>query len=163
MIVVTDTSVVLNLAWLGEDRLLDILYGAVFAPPEVQAEFERLAQVDHRFQGLRFPAFVTIAAPANIPPAIAGNEGLDAGEVAALALAVERGIRDILIDESAGRAAAVALGLRPSGLLGVLIQAKRQNLISQVLPLLDRLKIGARFRIGDELRLRVATLAGETP
>jgi len=46
VIVVTDTSVVLNLAWLREDRLLAELFGSVLAPPIVREEFERLARVD---------------------------------------------------------------------------------------------------------------------
>jgi predicted nucleic acid-binding protein len=49
VIVVTDTSVVLNLAWLREDRLLPELFGQVLAPPIVRAEFERLTRADLRF------------------------------------------------------------------------------------------------------------------
>ncbi len=161
VIVVTDTSVVLNLTWLREERLLPELFGSVLAPPVVRAEFERLALADHRFHGLRFPDFVTVEAPARIPDALAANEDLDAGESAALALALERGIRYVLIDERAGRAAALALGLQPSGLLGLLVEAKKRALVAAVLPLLDRLRDSARFRVGDDLRQRIATLAGE--
>jgi predicted nucleic acid-binding protein len=163
VIVVTDTSVVLNLAWLREERLLSELFGSVLAPPAVRAEFERLALADHRFRGLRFPDFVTVVAPARIPDSLAANDDLDPGEIDALALALERGIRNVLMDETAGRAAAIAHGLQPSGLLGLLVEAKRRALISAVLPLLDRLRDSARFRVGDDLRHRIATLAGETP
>jgi len=163
VIVVTDTSVVLNLAWLREERLLAELFGSVFAPPAVRAEFERLALADHRFRGLHFPEFVTVAAPARIPDVLAANDDLDAGEIAALALALERGIQYVLIDEQAGRAAAMALGLQPSGLLGLLVEAKKRALIPGVLPLLDRLRDSARFRVGDDLRRRIAALASETP
>jgi predicted nucleic acid-binding protein len=48
VIVVTDTSVVLNLAWLRDERLLAELFGSVLAPPAIRAEFERLALADHR-------------------------------------------------------------------------------------------------------------------
>ncbi len=161
MIVVTDTSVVLNLAWLRHDVLLAKLFVTVLAPPAVVAEFERLARDEPRFHGLRFPPFISVIAPAEIPPAIARNDALDAGEIAARALAVGRGIRHVLIDEIAARAAAIALGLQPSGLLGILIEAKKRKHISLVLPLLDRLRDGARFRVGDDLRQRIATLAGE--
>ena len=78
-----------------------------------------------------------------------------------MALALERGIRYVLMDESIARAAAVALGLQPSGLLGLLVEAKKRALISSVLPLLDHLRDAARFRIGDDLRQRIAALAGE--
>lgn len=163
VIVVTDTSVVLNLAWLHEAWLLPALFGSVLAPPAVRAEFERLALTDPRFHGLHFPDFVSIATPARIPDVLTAKDDLDAGEMAALALALERGIRFVLIDESAGRAAAVALGLQPSGLLGLLVEAKRRSLIPAVLPLLDQLRARARFRVADDLRVRIAVLAGETP
>ncbi len=67
VIVVTDTSVVLNLAWLGEDRLLTHLFGSVLAPPAVRFEFERLATVDHRFRGLQFPNFIIVEEPSSLP------------------------------------------------------------------------------------------------
>ena len=124
MIVVTDTSVVLNLAWLREERLLAELFGSVLAPPAVRAEFERLALADHRFRGLRFPDFITVQSPARIPDVLAANDDLDAGEMAALALALERRIHNVLIDEAAGRADAIPLGLQPSGLLSLLVEAK---------------------------------------
>lgn len=84
VIVVTDTSVVPNLAWLREERLLAELFGSVLAPPAVRADFERLALADHRFRGLQFPEFVTVEAPARIPDALAENDDLDAGEIPAL-------------------------------------------------------------------------------
>ena len=41
--VVSDTSVLLNLCYLGEARLLPEICGIVLAPPEVRVEFDRLA------------------------------------------------------------------------------------------------------------------------
>lgn len=162
MIVVTDTSVVLNLAWLGAADLLRELFGDALAPDAVKQEFERLARVELRFKGLSFPDFIAVAEPLKIPDLLTKNDALDAGEIAALALAVERQIRNILIDEKAGRVAARALGLIPSGLLGILVEGKRRGLIRQVLPLLDRLREGARFRMTEQLREEIAGLAGES-
>ena len=161
MIVVTDTSVVLNLCWLRQESLLLAFFEQVLAPSQVRREFERLVQVDERFNGLSFPHSIQIADASTMPESLRNEFRLDAGEVAALALALDRGIRDILVDERAGRAVALELGLRPSGLLGLLIRAKTQALIPAVLPLLDRLQEGARFRIGERLRARIAALAGE--
>jgi len=47
--VVTDTPVVLNLCLLRQEAVLLPLLGRVFAPPEVVAEFHRLAVADARF------------------------------------------------------------------------------------------------------------------
>jgi hypothetical protein len=66
-----------------------------------------------------------------------------------------RGIRHVLIDEAAGRRAALALGLLPSGLLGLLVEAKKRALLPAVLPLLDRLRDDARFYLGEDLRHRI--------
>jgi predicted nucleic acid-binding protein len=162
LIVAADTSVVLNLAWLRQDRLWPELFDRVLAPPAVQAEFQRLVLADHRFHGLRFPEFIFIEPSGALPHVLTANEDLDPGEVAVLALALDRGIRHVLIDEAAGRRAALALGLQPSGLLGLLVEAKKRALIPAVLPLLDHLRDRARFHVGDDLRQRIAGLAGET-
>ena len=118
----TDTSVVLNLCLRHREELLAALYREVLAPDEVRAEFQRLAATDPPFRGLCFSHVVTVASPIAIPGSLRSNPALDAGEIAALALALERGIRDVLIDERAGRAVARSLGLTPSGLLGILIE-----------------------------------------
>lgn len=161
MIVVTDTSVVLNLAWLRRENLLFEIFGEVLAPPEVRGEFDRLSRVDDRFRGLDFPAFIHIATPVEIADGLANNQRLDPGEIAAIALAVERSIPTILIDDLAGRIAASELGLRPAGLIAVLIEAKRRGLVDQVLPLLSQLRDGARFFLDTPLLRRVAALTAE--
>jgi predicted nucleic acid-binding protein len=88
---------------------------------------------------------------------------LDPGEIAALALALDRNILDVLIDEKAARAAAIALGLRVSGLLGVLIEGKRRGLIKSIGPLLHRLSNDAKFWIDPRLRQRILRIVGELP
>ncbi len=163
MIVVTDTSVVLNLCWLHREALLPDIYEEVFAPDEVAQEFARRAADDARFSGLRFPDFITVARPAAIPHVLAANLDLDPGEKAALALALERGIGHVLIDEKAGRTAALALGLNVSGLLAVLIEAKQRTLIPELRPLLDALTTGAQFWMGADLRSLALRRAGENP
>jgi predicted nucleic acid-binding protein len=135
----------------------------VLAPSQVRLEFEHKAASDSRFTGLVFPEFISLADPATIPAVLAANSDLDHGEIAALALALERGIADVLIDEKAGRAAALALGLHVSGLLGVLIEGKQRQLVPALSPLLDTLTVGARFWIDARLRERVLRNVGENP
>jgi len=65
---------------------------------------------------------------------------LDPGEVEAIALALERRADLILVDERLGRQVAMALGLRVTGLLGVLAEAKRAALIERVKPIIEDLR-----------------------
>ena len=86
---------------------------------------------------------------------------MQAGEIAALSLAVELRADAVLMDELAGRRAAVSLGLRPVGLLGILLDAKERRLIPALAPLLDRLENEAQFWISATLRDSVLSDAGE--
>lgn len=127
MIVVIDTSVVLHLCFLHEEGLLTKFYEQIVAPSAVQREFERLATFDKRFKGLAFPAFIEIVDPTAIPDQLKSAITLDEGEIAALAVAVERKIRDVLIDERPARQMAKQLGLRVSGLLGIWKEKRGQS------------------------------------
>ncbi|HKX61468.1 MAG TPA: hypothetical protein VJS65_06485 [Verrucomicrobiae bacterium] len=49
MIVVADTSVILNLCCVRREHLLASLFGRVLVPTEVASEFRRLAGADARF------------------------------------------------------------------------------------------------------------------
>jgi len=67
----------------------------------------------------------------------------------------------LLIDERLGRRAAETLGLSITGLMGVLIEAKKKGLIDRVKPALDELISKARFWMTRELYNHVLTAAGE--
>ena len=161
MIVVADTSVVLNLARAGHDGLLRALFQEVWIPPEVLREFRRQASENPRFRGLQPPSWLQVRAPATIPDTIHANSLLDEGEQAALALALQLHADAILIDEENGRAAAEQLGLNRIGILGVLLRAKVHGLIPSVAPILTRLAQDAGFWMSDVLRREVLALAGE--
>ena len=161
MIVVADTSVILNLALVGQADLLATVFGEVLVPPAVESEFTRLAASTGRFAGLRLPNWVEIREPKSIAPAITRHTELHPGESEALALALEIHADGVLIDEAAGRAVALELGLTPIGVLGILVRAKRHGQLSAVGPLIDALLEGAQFRAAPELVREVLRLAGE--
>jgi hypothetical protein len=160
--VVTDTSAILNLCLLKLENILPILFGETHAPRAVFDEFLRLTKIDPRFNGLVFPTYITVHNVTRIHPSL-HTPRLDRGECEALSLALEIGAFAVLIDESAGRSAAAELGISCLGLLGILIEAKRRNLIPYLSPHLDRLQTEARFWFTQTLRLQVLRLAGEIP
>jgi len=163
VIVVADTSVVLNLTRVGHDGLLRSLFQEVWIPPEVHREFVWQASVNPRFRGLQPPAWLQLRAPAAILEPLRANPRLDDGERAALSLALELHADAILIDEENGREVAEQLGLTRIGILGVLLRAKASGLVEAIAPILDTLRQEAGFWMSDSLRRQVLQLAGETP
>ena len=79
MIVVADTSVLLNLCCIERIALLEDLFGDVIVSETVAKEFDRLALQAKRFSGLNLPAWIQRKEPASIPDTIR-SATLDPGE-----------------------------------------------------------------------------------
>ena len=67
----------------------------------------------------------------------------------------------LLIDERAGTERAIAEGPTTIGLVGVLVKAKQRGLISQLEPILMRLKSEAGFWLGKKFMDTVLKEVGE--
>lgn len=161
MIVVADTSVILNLCRVEQEHLLQQLFARVLIPREVAAEFTRLSIVRPRFAGLTLPVWIeSMPAPPSLPPEVL-QANLDVGESAAIALCLAQKADLLLMDETLGREVAAGLGLRTIGILGVLIQSHRRKLIPSLTAILERLEKEAGFWIAPALRARVVKLANE--
>lgn len=65
------------------------------------------------------------------------------------------------MDERRGRAVAMSYGVNVTGLLGVLLQAKRNGLLSAVKPVIDQLMEQIDFRISSQLYVEILQTAGE--
>lgn len=66
------------------------------------------------------------------------------------------------MDERLGRAAAMGAGLQVTGVLGILIAAKRNNFVQEVKPLLDALIEQVGFWIDTRLYAEVLQAVGES-
>ncbi|MDB6006266.1 MAG: hypothetical protein JWR15_3253, partial [Prosthecobacter sp.] len=78
-------------------------------------------------------------------------KALDPGESAAISLAIELHADALLMDESEGRAVAQGHGLRTIGIVGILIQARHAGFLTAISPVIDDLRIRAKFRLSDDL------------
>jgi len=156
VIVVADTSPILNLERIGSLDLLPALYGQVVIPESVQRELSPSQAVE--FASL---AWLKIMRASNRTLVEDLRLQVDAGEAEAIALAGELQADLLLIDERGGRTLASARGIPITGLAGVLLEAKRADLIREVKPILDELITVARFRISKDLYQRVLDLADE--
>ena len=159
MIVVSDTSAILNLARIGRLELLPALYQQVLIPSAVSAELATFG-VSPAFD-VAYGTWLHVAEPGDQSLIARLRNELDFGEAEAIALAVERQATLLLMDEKHGREVAEKLGILVTGLIGVLADAKEARLIESVKQVLDELITKARFWIGPALYREVLVELGE--
>jgi predicted nucleic acid-binding protein len=116
-LVVSDASPLNYLVLINAADVLPRLFSAVLIPPAVAAELSSesapLAVLDFARE---LPPWLEVISPKYVDYSL----GLDAGESEAIALAIELGIKPILMDERKGRRVATQRGLLKVGTLGVL-------------------------------------------
>ncbi len=161
MIIVSNTSPLSNLIIIGETSLLQQIYPKILIPPAVHSELTRLPTLQPTMISLLDAGWLEIQLPTNSQLLVTLNQTLDPGEAEAIALAVELSADRLLIDERLGRSIAAGYGLKLRGLLGILINAKRQGLIPVLKPILDRLINQAGFRVSQALYDRTLQEVGE--
>ena len=158
MIVVSDTSVITNLAQIDRLELLQNLYDRIVIPSHVRDELMRHERTENLFQQRDW---IDVVAPGDNKLYERLLTTLDEGEAAAIVLSKELAADLLLIDERKGRRVAKDNGIRIIGLLGVLIDAKQQGILEAVKPILDRLIYETGFRVGSGLYQRVLSEVGE--
>lgn len=162
MSVVSNASPLITLARIGKLDLLHDLYGEFTIPEAVWREVVVEGAGQPGADEVKGATWIKMHAVANRQLVHALQQELDAGEAEAIVLASEMEAELLLMDERLGRETARHLGLRYTGVIGVLIEAKRKGLISAVQPHLDALRDAAGFRVSDVLYTRVLQDEGAT-
>ncbi len=163
MRVVSNTSPIMNLAIIDRLDLLSQQFTEVLIPSEVLAElipvtdFPEVETIQHALQ-TGWLQVVELKGQ-NLKRVL--RLELDEGEATAIALTLELGLGQILMDERDGRARAKALGLHPIGVLGILLRAKKGGCLNSVKKAMEALQRKAGFFIADELFQAVLIEAGE--
>lgn len=152
-VVVCDASPLIVLARVDHLSLLSKLFRDVYVPPAVW--FEATSDADAAGAAeILASSWIKVRAPLAVP---ASKLGL--GEREAIGLAAE--LHAVLIvDDGAARAAAVGMGITITGTLGVLRRAKREQLISQVRPVIERMRDNG-LRATDDLVRAILDDVGE--
>jgi predicted nucleic acid-binding protein len=162
MSVVSNASPLINLARIGQLELLAQLYGELVVPEAVWREVVLEGAGQPGAKELERAPWIQVRSAANRELVQALRQELDAGEAEAIALGLEIEAEFVLMDENLGREMALHMGVRCVGLIGVLIEAKRKGLISEIGPLMDALRDMADFWVSEVLYGRVLRDEGET-
>jgi uncharacterized protein len=161
MIVVCNTSPITNLAAIAQLDLLRSIYGEIIIP---QAVYDELTNVPHSAPGgaeVQTVDWISVRPVLNQTKVSVFRQDVDFGEAEAIALALELAADRLLIDDAAGRAIALREGLQITGVLGILLIARKRGLIDSVRLLLDDLINQAGFWVSDELYRWVLSQAKE--
>jgi predicted nucleic acid-binding protein len=161
MKVVSNTSPLINLAWIEQLELLRELYGTVHIPQAVWHEIVVQGAGQPGAKEVSRADWIEVCAVENKHLVLALHQELDAGEAEAIALALQQQAGLLLMDERLGRETARYFGLNYTGVIGVLIEAKHKRLISSIKEYLDTLRTQAGFHISQPLYLKVLQDQGE--
>src|SRR5713101_4181029 len=153
---VSNTSPIFNLACINHLNLLRTQFGDVWIPQAVQDELRNVPDraVRNTIDEASEAGWLKTRRASNASLVSLLAVELHPGESEAIALALEMKTR-LLIDERDGRRLARQLGLDLTGVLGVLLRAKRTGQISAIKPEIEALRIKAHFFIAPDLEMAV--------
>jgi uncharacterized protein len=163
MPIVSNTSPILNLSIIG---LLDIIQKQFREVVIPQAVYDEL-KIDLDYPGVDQikkaldEGWLKVISLDNLEmPRVLALE-LDFGESEAIALALEIDSENILLDEHEARSIAKQLGLKPIGIIGLILRGKRKGEIYSVKNVIDDLRKKAGFYVSEQFYQEVLEQAGE--
>lgn len=137
MIIVADSSPLVALALCDCLKILDQLFGEVRVSQTVYAE----VTIGNKAGSTKLLTYLQDKVrEANLDLHIIGGDTIDKGELTSIALYKHLNADYLLIDEKAGRKVAQINHVKIIGSLGVLIEAKRKNLIPRLKPYIEILR-----------------------
>jgi uncharacterized protein len=146
---------------VGQLNLMQQLYGTILIPTAVYEELLDKRAGEIVITAVQSATWLKIQPVQNQEFVNELRNRVNVGEAEAIALAIEVEASRLLIDERLGRQTATEFGLKIIGVLGILLAAKRQNLITAIKPIIDDLMTQANFRISSKLYIDVLNTAGE--
>jgi predicted nucleic acid-binding protein len=158
---VSDTSPLNYLTLIEAIDILPVLFERIILPPAVASELQHAnTPAVVRSWIAAGPSWLEVRTPADTDPQLT----LGAGEVEAIALALELGADWFLVDDSQARRAAVERKLKAVGTLAILAEGARRGLLdfNEALNRLGRTNFRATSAVLTEVR-RSVTGGGAAP
>jgi predicted nucleic acid-binding protein len=163
MLAVSNTSPISNLASIGRLELLKSQFSELWIPNAVFVELtahpDPIAQTT--IQTAIRDQWIRIGTSRDSGLLRLLFLQLHQGEAEAIALATDLHADFVLIDEQEGRQLASKTGLAVTGVLGVLLRAKRAGEIAAIKPEMALLRSKAHFFASPALEAKILSAAGE--
>lgn len=165
MLVVSNTSPILNLAIIDLLFLLREQCGEICIPPAVLEEL-RVEEDLPGSQSVREAmetGWLRCEKVENKTLVQALVQDLDEGEAEAIALALQLEAERVILDEREGRRVAKSFGLKVTGVLGILLRARLDGRLSSFQGAVKELREKAGFYVGAEILADLIRESGESP
>lgn len=145
--IISNSTCLIGLERIGFLYILPALFDPFLVPPAVAGEC-----------GVK-GTWLHIEIPQNQPILRMLKSVVDEGEAEAIALSIDKGYR-LILDDRKARLWATRLDVAVIGTMGILILAKRNNIIPEIKPLINALE-EANFFLSEALKREALHLVGE--
>jgi len=158
VIVISDSSALISLLSVEKLDILGKLFETVMIPEAVYNEVfnKKVSNLD-----LKKTKFLQIEKVTDRKMVKLLKMQLGYGESEVIALALEKGIDRVIIDDKQARKVADKLGLKVIGTLGILILAQEKQVIKEVRPLVLSMMEKINFRIDRALLNKILGILNE--
>lgn len=160
MTIVSNTSPITNLAAVGQLGLLQQLYSNILIPQAVYDEMVGIGKTVPGAVEVQTLSWIQTQPVTDTKRVAELQQDIHLGEAEAIVL-VELGAELLIIDDRRGRVMASQCGLRVTGVMGVLLEAKIRGLIPAVKPVMEQLIKQVCFRVSSQLYADVLQAASE--
>ena len=157
---ISNTSPLLYFYRIGAINLLPKMFDEIWTAESVKNELLAGHSKGHDVPSPADYPWLNIVNPKSMPSEWLALD-LGAGELGAMALALENPDRIVLLDDMLARRTAQVAGLQVWGTLKVLLEAKSQGLIEKIEPYVTNLSEAGMW-VSSEVKQRILILAGES-
>lgn len=148
MIIISDSSPLISLAIIEKLDILEILYKEIFVPCSV---YEEVIKENKPYSNeLKVFLIDRVKIVKNRVAVEILFSDIGIGESEAIILAIEEKADYLLIDDLKARKLAKMNGIEIIGTMGILLKAKKEGLIKEIKPLIDKL-LENDIRIGNQI------------
>ncbi len=153
--IISNTTPLINFACIRRLNILKELFSEIYIPNAVREELQSKVQKFPTISLILESDFIKTLEIKNTQLVNSLRIDLHLGEAEAIVLAIENPNSFLLLDELAGRTIARFQDLKFTGTIGCLLEAKKENIIAEIKPLLDSIQTNANFWISEALYIQV--------
>jgi len=154
---ISDSSTLIHLSKIGRLHLLREFHKRILVAPAVWREVVEEGRGwpgSSELKEAKQAGWIEVVDPTNRTLIHFLRKDLHEGESETIALAVENDPEVVFLDESEARRIARVYGLNITGVIGILIRAKREEMIPSQREEFDRLRDKAGFWIGEDVYMK---------